>query len=79
MEDFTVRKLLFVLPLIGVAVAGVPRQAHAEWLYGGVWVSNICRADANPAYYWVYPPADAEPVGDSCAFPDGTPGTVTPN
>jgi hypothetical protein len=54
-------------------------HARAAWYVGGVLVSNICRADANPAYYWVYPPQNAQPVGTMCTFPDGTPGTVTAN
>jgi hypothetical protein len=73
------RRIMFVLGLIGLALVAPATDAGAAWVVDGTWVSNICRANANPNYYWAYPPQDAEPVGAPCAFPDGTPGTVTAN
>lgn len=52
--------------------------ANAAWMMpNGLWYSNICRANFNPIFYWVYPVSVAQPVGTMCALPDGTPGTVT--
>jgi hypothetical protein len=72
-------RIIFVLALIGLALVTPARNAGAAWLVDGGWVSNICRANANPSYYFAYPAQDGEAVGTPCAFPDGTPGTITAN
>jgi hypothetical protein len=66
--------------LAGVAIAAIaiasPALAQAAWYNGGVLVSNVCRAPSGA--YWVYPAADAQPVGTACTIPPtGELGVVT--
>lgn len=65
--------------VVGVIMAlGYPATADAAWLVGSVWYSNVCRAPSGA--YWVYPPANAQPVGTSCTIPaTGEIGVVTAN
>lgn len=66
--------------VILAALLAMSSFANAGWLApNGIWYSNICRANFNPNFYWVYPVSVAQPVGTFCSFPDGTPGTVTMN
>jgi len=74
-----VTKVVCILGLCASVCLIAAHYAEAAFLVNGTWYSNICRADENPNYFFVYPIQDAEPVGAPCAFPDGTPGTVTPN
>ncbi len=68
-------KLVMLILLLGA----LPNYANAAWLVYGVWYSNVCRADGNPAVFFIYPPEVAQPVGTSCQLPGGIFGTVTPN
>jgi hypothetical protein len=63
---------------VAMSVIAFP-VAHAAYFINSVLYSDVCRANANPNYFFVYPLKDAEPVGASCTLPDGTPGTVTAN
>ncbi|HET8687987.1 MAG TPA: hypothetical protein VFM18_15230 [Methanosarcina sp.] len=75
-------KKLFNATLIVLALSLMPFEAaEASWLYNGVWVSNICRYQANMGFYFVYPTYDAQPVGTYCIYRDvygnSYPGIVT--
>lgn len=69
-----VKKVILAAVMMGTATA-----AHAGWWVNGIAYSNVCRANWNNAYYWVYPVDWAQPTNTFCRFPDGTPGYVSWN
>jgi len=73
-------KIVSILSLfVAMSVMVVPLAHAASFFLNSVLYSDVCRANANPNYYFLYPLNDSEPVGTSCTLPDGTPGTVTAN
>ncbi len=71
-----VRALL--VTAIAIVSLSAPMIARAAWYSGGVLVSNVCRAPSGA--WWIYPPANAQPVGTYCTIPPtGEVGLVTPN
>ena len=56
--------------LLAAALLLTCGTSSAAWWQNGVLVSNVCRANANPNFYFVYPPAAAQPIGTPCTWID---------
>lgn len=78
-------KALIVAGGMALLLLGGTASLHAqpEWLVGDVWVNNMCRTPSGN--WWLYPIANAQPVGTACSVPHygpwgvwWEPGTVTP-
>ncbi len=71
-------RIKLILPFAAVAAAGYSPAADAAWYFGGVLVSNVCRAPSGAV--WYYPAAAAQPLGTVCTIlPTGEAGVVTAN
>ena len=59
-------KKTLALALVLLVIGGIA-NATTE-LINGVWYGNVCRSGP---YYFVYPWANAQPVGSTCPVRDG--------
>jgi len=76
---FNIRKLLCLILAVLVTASVLTSIADAQpaWqdVYG-VWWNNMCRAPSGA--WWLYPIANAQPVGTACTIPStGEAGVVT--
>jgi hypothetical protein len=76
---FNIRKLLcLIFALLATASVLTPiADAQPAWQdINGVWWNNMCRAPSGA--WWLYPIANAQPIGTACTIPStGEAGVVT--
>ena len=66
MRYTTRARSLLIAALLAAAAAAPAVATAATWMLpNGVFVGNVCRSGA---YFWVYPPSSAQPVGSPGSF-----------